>query len=647
MEVENDKMDVVEKEPQDVSNEELTIKDQSENQPTSDRNFTSEIYKIELQNLPKFYGIGQMKKLLVKNLKLNVNKLKPVGKEFMFVCFRNEEDKNKALSVLDGYMFKGKKLKAVSAKAADDPYKKNKKLIDVTPDTRPLKEKIQEKLCAYANLSYEQQLDKKLGEIVTIVKQLGSEVSRCNTALNPIIKRMVSDHGVIAPILEFLKSPVTRGYRNKVEFSVGYMTPEKVPTDGDVENGEESKLDIDFDSTPIISVGIRLASYKQGNVEVISLSSMEWPEDVLPHISPAMIKIGILFEQFVRASGILPYSSITNKGNWRNLMLRTGNGGCREQTMVVAVLDPKDLSSEQIDQVKRDLVSFFSAGGAAESCQVTSLFLHLAPAKRAQGSSEPVPLLLSGDDVITETLHNKSFNISPQAFFQINTQAAEILYQCVGDLADLTDKSTLVDVCCGTGTIALCLANRVKKVIGVELIAEAVRDARKNATANDVQNCSFFAGRAENILQDVLRDIDSKDIVAVVDPPRAGLHAKALSAIRNNLYIKKLVYVSCDAKAAMKNFVDLCRPESKTARGDPFLPRKIVPVDLFPHTPGFELVIYFERISAQEIAKFEVKEESGNDKSFQDNDTSEADNENEDEIEDVTVNGKEIKKEKV
>eukprot|EP00088_Acartia_fossae_P050337 TRINITY_DN5634_c0_g2_i2.p1 TRINITY_DN5634_c0_g2~~TRINITY_DN5634_c0_g2_i2.p1 ORF type:complete len:664 (-),score=136.75 TRINITY_DN5634_c0_g2_i2:71-2062(-) len=574
----------------------------------SNSDFTSEIFKIEIQNLPRFYGIGQMKKLLNQKLKLNSCKLKPVGKTFMFACFRNEEDRQKALSVLDGFTFKNSKLKVTCAKAAEDPYKRKKEEGPTVVDTRTPEQKIQEKVCPYAKLKYDEQLDKKLAEIVTIMKQLGSQVSRANPRLDPIIKRKISDHGTLAPIIEFLKSPVVRGYRNKVEFSVGYMNPtSKLNT----ENGEEGQsvemsngaLELDFESVPTIAVGFRLASYKQGSVEVISLTSLDNVEDVLPHISSEMIQIGVLFEKFVKASGILPYNSLTNKGNWRQIMIRSSNGRDRKQIMVVACIDPKDLTSTQIDQVRSDLVAFFQ-GGAGGTCNVTSLYIHLSPAKRAQGCPEPSPELLMGDAVITETLHNRNFDISPQAFFQVNAEGAEVLYQCVGDLADLNDKTTLVDVCCGTGTIGLCLAHRVKKVIGVELVPEAVRDARKNAEANGLTNCSFFAGRAENILQDVLKDIDSKDIVAVVDPPRAGLHAKALSAIRNNAYIKKLVYVSCDAKAAMKNFVDLCRPESKTCHGDPFLPRKIVPVDLFPHSLGFELVILFERVSEQEVDKY-------------------------------------------
>jgi len=219
---------------------------------------------------------------------------------------------------------------------------------------------------------------------------------------------------------------------------------------------------------------------------------------------------------------------------------------------------------------------------------------------------EPAPELLWGEAAIQETLLGRTFNISPQAFFQVNSGGAELLYKTVGDIAGLTDKTSLVDVCCGTGTIGLCLADRVKNVVGVEMVSEAVRDAQKNAESNGVTNCTFYCGKAEDILPNILRDVDNKKIVAIVDPPRAGLHPRALAAIRNTLAIQTLVYVACDAKNAMKNFVDLSRPASKTAKGDPFLPVKIIPVDLFPHSKGFELVILFERVAWGSILNSEI-----------------------------------------
>ena len=277
-----------------------------------------------------------------------------------------------------------------------------------------------------------------------------------------------------------------------------------------------------------------------------------------------------------------------------------GDGETREM-MVVVTLDPGNLDLATLERIRGDLKQLFSGSG-----EVTSLFLHLSPARKEAGHQEPAPELLSGTPAIQEVLLGRKFSISPQAFFQVNTQAAEILYKMAGDIANLNDKSTLVDVCCGTGTIGLCLADKVKNVVGVDIVADAIRDAQRNAELNGVTNCAYFTGKAEDILQNILRDIDNKDIVAIVDPPRAGLHQKALRAIRSTLAIRRLVYISCDAKNAMKNFVDLSRPPSKTALGDPFLPVKIIPVDLFPHSKGFELVILFERIPWGEILNSEI-----------------------------------------
>ena len=103
---------------------------------------------------------------------------------------------------------------------------------------------------------------------------------------------------------------------------------------------------------------------------------------------------------------------------------------------------------------------------------------------------------MHGSPCITERLFDLDFKVSPQAFFQVNTPSAEVLYKTVGDLANLKpDESTLIDVCCGTGTIGLCLANRCKKVFGVDIVEEAIKDARINAERNNVHNTSWVAGK--------------------------------------------------------------------------------------------------------------------------------------------------------
>jgi len=127
-------------------------------------------------------------------------------------------------------------------------------------------------------------------------------------------------------------------------------------------------------------------------------------------------------------------------------------------------------------------------------------------------------------------------------------------------------------------------------------VAEAVKDARRNAERNNISNVTYEAGAAEHVLRDQLRRAAGGKCMAIVDPPRAGLHPRALQALRASS-VRTLVYVSCDANAAVNNFISLAKATSNAHPGDPFLPRCLLPVDLFPHTRHYELCILFERVS--------------------------------------------------
>lgn len=116
-----------------------------------------------------------------------------------------------------------------------------------------------------------------------------------------------------------------------------------------------------------------------------------------------------------------------------------------------------------------------------------------------------------------------TFRISPEAFFQVNTQGAEVLYSSAIELLKPTENTTLVDVCCGTGTIGLCFAKHSGQVLGLEMIPDAVTDAKANAKVNGIENVEFFEGKAEDILGAVIKKAKNEDVIAVVDPPRAGL----------------------------------------------------------------------------------------------------------------------------
>lgn len=202
------------------------------------------------------------------------------------------------------------------------------------------------------------------------------------------------------------------------------------------------------------------------------------------------------------------------------------------------------------------------------------------------------------------------FRISADAFFQVNRAAAEVLYSAVRHLcvpnpedggARTKVGGTLLDVCCGTGAIGITVSPRVDRIIGIELIEQAVEDARHNAALNNLLNCEFIPGKAEVVLLGLMSQLSSADgglVAAVVNPARAGLHHKVIRALRNQPAIRRLVYVSCKPDGeAMRNFRELCcAPDpQKKLTGEAFSPTLAVPVDMFPHTPHCEVVLLFER----------------------------------------------------
>ncbi|XP_023182932.1 tRNA (uracil(54)-C(5))-methyltransferase homolog isoform X2 [Xiphophorus maculatus] len=222
-----------------------------------------------------------------------------------------------------------------------------------------------------------------------------------------------------------------------------------------------------------------------------------------------------------------------------------------------------------------------------------------------QSSLEPCLLFHTGGHWREVTVLGFKFRISADAFFQVNQAAAQVLYNTVRDLcvpggAQSKTGSTLLDVCCGTGAIGIISSPRVDRVIGVEIIEQAVRDAAHNAALNNVENCEFLPGKAEVVLPALMSQLSSAPgvLTAVVNPSRAGLHPKVVRALRNQDAIRRLVYVSCKPDGeAMRNFKELCCApnQEKKLTGDAFSPTLAVPVDMFPHTPHCELVLLFER----------------------------------------------------
>ncbi|XP_022286106.2 tRNA (uracil-5-)-methyltransferase homolog A-like [Crassostrea virginica] len=538
--------------------------------------FTSEIFKIEISNLPRF-GFKELKKRLAK-LDLKPVKIKSLPRAtFAFVTFRNEDERESAISKINGHVWRDKKLTAKKANATADPLLKKRKADD-RGDSEPAKkktssnaeedeglsaeERLKKAVCPLWNMSYDKQLELKSEEIGQIMKNFANQIFKNNVDLrNWLTEQRKKYDGHCCEILPIKPSPVQSGYRNKCEFTIGQ--------------------DIDKNDN---TVGFRFGQYKDGT------SSVGEPH-CLSNIPDAMKTVVKSFQDFIRSGIYGAFNPVTHAGHWRMLTVRT----TRSDVMAIGDFHPQQLSPEEIEKEKMRLHDYFSSGEGKNS-GVTCLYFRVYADRMTGTTSEPYNLVL-GKSNIKETLLDMSFEISPDAFFQVNTPGAEVLYEQIAEWCGVSKTTTVLDICCGTGTIGLTIAKKVSSVIGIELCPQAIENARRNAQINGITNATYHCCKAEDIITQTMKSIRSDDVVAVVDPPRAGLHSQVIKALRNSPFLKKIIFVSCNPRGAMNNFIDLVRQTSKKMRGQPYLPIKAVPVDMFPQTKHCELVILFQRDS--------------------------------------------------
>ena len=219
-----------------------------------------------------------------------------------------------------------------------------------------------------------------------------------------------------------------------------------------------------------------------------------------------------------------------------------------------------------------------------EDVPEVSTFIHTSHTGRSQ-NPEGEERVIFGSGTITDHIGDYTFELSPSAFFQTNTKQAERLYEVARDFADLQPTDRLYDLYCGAGTISLFLSDDVAEVVGVELVKPAVENARTNAEANGVENCTFVAGDLKTVFTPDFVDTHGRPDVLLVDPPRAGMH-KDVTAQIAKLQPKRFVYVSCNPQTQARDLDRLHEHYRLDA---------IQPVDMFPHTPHIETVARLTR----------------------------------------------------
>jgi len=268
----------------------------------------------------------------------------------------------------------------------------------------------------------------------------------------------------------------------------------------------------------------------------------------------------------------LTFFDIRNKGGFlRTLMLRTTSTG--EMMVVMAVYD-------WLEQELFDLLEFLKK----KFPQITSLqYVHSnKPNDTFQGLEIKT---YSGRDHILEEMEGLKFRISAKSFYQTNSLQAYELYKITRDFAGLTGNEVVYDLYTGTGTIANFVARNAKKVVGIEYVEDAIKDAIINSKENGISNTSFFAGDMKDILNDEFINTNGRPDVIITDPPRAGMHEDVVKVILQAMP-EKIVYVSCNPSTQARDLALMQEHYSI---------EKVQPVDMFPQTAHVENVVLMVR----------------------------------------------------
>ncbi|MFZ1527918.1 MAG: 23S rRNA (uracil(1939)-C(5))-methyltransferase RlmD [Ferruginibacter sp.] len=418
--------------------------------------------------------------------------------------------------------------------------------------------------CKWQMLPYYKQLEYKQQEAEQNIRRIGKQED--------------------VMILQIAGAVEIKHYRNKLEFTASnkeYMTkPLHSPgenKDGgnaaennflDNENFNEAILageNVDFvaeETSPIAPVEARRAlGFHVPRIfdKVIDIYECHLMDDVNNLIRNTV-------RTFAHENQFDFYDIRQHTGWLRNIIIRNCSTGQLMVNVVVNYDEPASIKM-LLDHLMKEVP------------QISTLLYTINP-KWNDSIFDLEPVTYFGKGYVTERLGELEFIISPKSFFQTNTKQAEKLYNITGEFAGLSGNEVLYDLYCGTGSIGIFLSKKAKKIIGVELIEQAIEDAKKNAALNNINHAYFFAGDVIKICDDAFFETQGRPDVVITDPPRAGMHEKLVNKLLE-IAAPKIVYVSCNTATQARDIALL---------SEKYRLEKIQPVDMFPHTHHIESV---------------------------------------------------------
>jgi len=384
--------------------------------------------------------------------------------------------------------------------------------------------------CKWQHLPYDLQLHYKQ-------KQVGENLSRIGKVTLPAITPICGSQAVLR-------------YRNKLEFSFSskrWLTVEEINSDHDFEKED--------------ALGFHIPGVYDKVLDIRECHLQPEPSNAIRDS----------VRRYAHKNCLRFFDPRQQTGFLRNLVIRNSIGG-KFMVIVVFFHDEPERRERLLDHL------------ASEFKCITSLF-YVINSKRNDSLSDQTPVLYKGQDHLVEEMDGLKFRIGPKSFFQTNTTQALRLYRIASEMAGLTGKEIVYDLYTGTGTIANFLASKARKVIGIEYIEEAVKDAALNSSVNNIRNTEFIAGDIKQILSDGIMEKSGRPDVIITDPPRAGMHEDVVNKIREAAPLR-IVYISCNPSTQARDIALLSSEYNVT---------KVQPVDMFPQTHHVENIVCLER----------------------------------------------------
>lgn len=352
-------------------------------------------------------------------------------------------------------------------------------------------------------------------------------------------------HLEIPDISPILPSDKTKYYRNKLEFTFSNKRWIYNNEDPDSLTDEER-----------LGLGFHVGKFFDKVLDIKHCSLQPDPSN----------EIRLFIREYAVTHNLEFYNIRENTGFLRNIIIRNNQVGDVMLTVCFAY-DDQDKIVPMLDAI------------AAEFPQIKSLH-YVINEKLNDSISDLDCILYKGEDAIWETMGKLKFKIGPKSFYQTNSEQAYKLYSVAKEFAALTGNEVVYDLYTGTGTIAQFISDKASKVIGIEYVKEAIEDARINAEANGISNCTFFDGDMKDILTADFIKEHGKPEVMIIDPPRAGMHPDVVKVIMEAAP-ERIVYVSCNPASQARDLAMMSPMYEITA---------VQPVDMFPHTMHVENV---------------------------------------------------------